>query len=492
MNKASFTAILGCTIFLACSTASLAQTTFNMEPVAAPAVDADGVPQISEAGLSNADLAPWENYRDYLKKRAGLSAAGPDAFGDQVSLSNGGLSFSVTDISVPGNSTLPVALTRTFEVAHRPEFYLYDRPMTDWDLDLPRIHGVYGQVWGNDRCTRTFEPTQVIVPGGAAYQASDYWQGLTAAIPSGGELMVAFATTPRPSVVPSSVPTGGFVWLTPGMSYIACLPSIQNGTGEGFLAITPDGTTYRFDWMAMYYEAPLSSPASTVGQSGTGQLVRRRNVMYATRVTDRFGHWVDYTYTNAANQPARLTAITADDGRAISLTYNPQGKVATAASHGRTWTYGYNAAVSSLTSVALPDASQWTLDLKAISDAQIDFARGDPRSCSSPSVVLTNPEITGTVTHPAGAVAEFVIQWERLGRSNVPQACLNYEFPTNDPNDDVAVFVRDIDALVLSEKRLPAWDLNRWCGITAIARIARGFPAVARLAPHWVAPIPCA
>jgi hypothetical protein len=182
---------------LAWSTTSLAQATFNMEPIAAPEIDADGVPQISEAGRSNADLAPWENYRDYLKKRAGLSSAGPDAFGDQVSLSNGGLSFSVTDISVPGNSTLPVALTRTFEVAHRPEFYLYDRPMTDWDLDLPRIHGVYGQVWGNDRCTRTFEPTQVIVPGGAAYQASDYWQGLTASMPSGGELLIADAATPK-------------------------------------------------------------------------------------------------------------------------------------------------------------------------------------------------------------------------------------------------------------------------------------------------------
>jgi hypothetical protein len=239
INKTLITAALISTLLLASSTASLAQASFNMQPLAAPEIDPDGVPQINEAGLSNADLAPWENYRDYLKKRAGLSSAGPDAFGDEVSLSNGGLSFSVTDISVPGNSALPVALTRTFEVAHRPEFYLYDRPMTDWDLDLPRIHGVYGQVWENNRCSNTNGPSTVFVGNNTAYAASDYWQGLTASMPSGGELLIADAATPRPSVVPSSIPNGSFVWLTPGMSYIGCLPSIQNGTGEGFLAITP-------------------------------------------------------------------------------------------------------------------------------------------------------------------------------------------------------------------------------------------------------------
>ena len=456
-----FRSICASALLLAAATTTFAQA---IEPLAAPDFDADGVPQIAADGTSNSDIAPWENYRDYIKKRAGLHSAGPDAFGDAVGLSNGSLSFSVTDLSIPGNSALPVAITRTFEVAHRPEFYLYDRPMTDWDLELPRIHGVYGQVWDTDRCTRTFEPRQIPVAGGAVYQASDFWQGLTAAIPAGGELLVASAATPRPSVVPSTVPNGGFVWLTPGMSYIACLPSIQNATGEGFLAITPDGTTYRFDWMAMVYEAPLSSPASTVGQTGPGQLPRRRNVMYATRVEDRFGHWVDYTYTNAANQPPRLTRILADDGREITLAYNPHGKVSSVSSHGRTWIYGYNPAVSSLTSVTLPDSSRWTLDLKAISDAQIDFSRGDPRTCTSFNTILANPEITGTITHPAGATGEFVIQHALLGRSNVPLACFNYQLQNNNPNDDVAVFVRDSDNLVIKRKTVtgPGIEALQW------------------------------
>ena len=442
--------------------ASTAFSQPEMQATADPEIDADGTPQFAADGRSNADITPWENYRDYIKKRAGLSSAGPDAFGDVVGLSNGSLSFSVTDLSIPGNSALPVAITRTFEVVHRPEFFVYDRPMTDWDLDLPRIHGTYGPTWAGDRCTRQSEPAFVTVPGGRVYQASDFWQGLTAAIPAGGELMLASAATPRPSSAP---PVGDWLWLTSGMTYLGCSPSIQNGTGEGFTALTPDGTKYRFDFMAQYHEAPLSAPASTLGQPTTpAPLQRRRNVMYATRVEDRFGHWVEYTYTNAANQPARLTRILADDGREITLSYNAQGKVSTMASHGRTWTYGYNAAVSSLTSVTLPDASQWLLNLKAISDAQIDFSRGDPRSCTSITSVLTNPEIAGTIKHPAGATAEFVIQHALLGRSNVPRICINFELQNNDPNDDVALFVRDSDNLAIKRKTItgPGIEAMQW------------------------------
>ena len=104
--------------------ASTAFTQPEMQATVDPEIDADGTPQIAADNRSNADITPWENYRDYIKKRAGLHSAVPEAFGDVVGLSNGSLSFSVTDLSIPGNSALPVAITRTFEVAHRPEFYL--------------------------------------------------------------------------------------------------------------------------------------------------------------------------------------------------------------------------------------------------------------------------------------------------------------------------------------------------------------------------------
>ena len=57
---------------------------------------------------------PWEEYDKLIKSREEIAALGPTLFGDQVNLMNGALSFSMTDVSVPGNSaSLPMAITRT-------------------------------------------------------------------------------------------------------------------------------------------------------------------------------------------------------------------------------------------------------------------------------------------------------------------------------------------------------------------------------------------
>ena len=409
-----------------------------------PDVDRDGDARIAADGRSQDSREPWQEYGKFIQKRAGVTALGPDAFGESVSLYNGALSFSVTDINVPGNSALAVALTRTFEVRDRPIYFLFDRPMADWDLDLPRISGTYGPTWQNQRCTDTNGAPTVF----GAYTRNDYWQGLQASIPSGGELLLhrpnQTPATPRPS-------SGGpYVWVTPGLSYISCLTAIQNAPGEGFLAITPDGTTYRFDWMAQYYEGVLARPISANGPN-VGPLTRRVNVMYATQVTDRFGNWVSYSYANAANQPARLTRIEANDGRIINLSYNAGGQVQSASSAGQTHTYTYNAAGSSLASVVLPDNSRWTINFKGLADANIEYMNAlDPRMCDTVTPVV-DASVAGAVTHPAGATATYTVKAQRHGRTNVPKVCTNYSFP-NDPNDDVAYFIRDYWAFSLMQK----------------------------------------
>lgn len=54
---------------------------------------------------------PWEEYERLVEK--GRSIAPLDVgsmFGDKVDLYSGALSFSATDVSIPGNSGLPVAI----------------------------------------------------------------------------------------------------------------------------------------------------------------------------------------------------------------------------------------------------------------------------------------------------------------------------------------------------------------------------------------------
>src|SRR5687768_1527963 len=62
---------------------------------------------------------PWDEYEKHISSAREIAASGPDLFGDAVNLSNGALSFSVTDVSVPGNNTLPVAFTRTLSIGNR-------------------------------------------------------------------------------------------------------------------------------------------------------------------------------------------------------------------------------------------------------------------------------------------------------------------------------------------------------------------------------------
>lgn len=78
---------------------------------------------------------PWEEYDKFIQSRHTVSAHGPDLFGDRVNAYNNTLSFSVTDISLPGNSSLPVALTRTFDVVTRNYYAVNASSIADWGLD---------------------------------------------------------------------------------------------------------------------------------------------------------------------------------------------------------------------------------------------------------------------------------------------------------------------------------------------------------------------
>lgn len=434
-----------------------AQTIPEEEP---QALESD--PERLQALLATARL-PWEDYDKFLQSRKALTSHGPELFGDSVNLYNGALSFSVTDIDLPGNSSLPVALIRSFSVGAYPLGKPMDGAFGDWDIDLPRIEGIYGSTWSSTRCSQPKPGTAI--GGSAGFSADEYWQGLQAQMPGGGELLVADTATPKP--------TNGktYAFVTAGLTYVRCidLPATSNATGEGFEALTADGTTYTFEHMAQTHETPLASP-SNIG-SGSGQLVRKRNAMYVTRIKDRFGHSVDFTYVpgQAATSPVRLHSITASDGRSITLTY-ASGRIATATAHGRTWSYSYDVPTlqnGSLTGVTLPDTSKWQLGLRSLAVADIQYAADEgARHCTTPPRLLGSEQTaSGSVTHPAGAVGNFTVSSKRHGRSNVPRACVNFEFGgNNNASDDFANYPREYLAWTVTEKKItgPALDEMTW------------------------------
>ena len=400
---------------------------------------------------------PWDEYDRKIKAAQEIAAFGPDLFGDAVNLSNGALSFSVTDVSIPGNSKLPVEFKRTLSVGNRKGYRYNDAPLADWDIDIPRISGVFQTGAGfRSPCTATTaaqaRPPQVVLSG-IPFAAQDYWSGNQADMPYGGEMLLVNPATPKPT-------TGGpYYWMTSGFTYFSCYPA--NGA-EGFLAITPDGTRYWFDRLAAYHEPDMDKVGSTNKGDWTAEatLSRSRVALYATRVEDRFGNWVTYSYANPAGSPVQVTRIEANDGRLITIGYNAQGKVSTVSAGGRTWTYEYvfpTPEKGSLSVVRLPDSSQWTLSFSALTDTAIRYFKGAPgepvRSCRDPGDVRTLGA-TGTVTHPSGAIGTFTVEPTRHGRSNVPMVCSGYSSPNNADNDDVAVYSLNYDALSLTRKQV--------------------------------------
>lgn len=110
--------------------------------LSAPSVALGGL--LVVLGLSNAcsqGKQPWEEYDKFIQARGAVTAHGLDLSGDQVNLYNGTLSFSVTDSSLPGNPSLPVALTRTLSVSSRQP-YANNTQLADWELEPPRLSGV--------------------------------------------------------------------------------------------------------------------------------------------------------------------------------------------------------------------------------------------------------------------------------------------------------------------------------------------------------------
>ncbi len=429
---------------------------------------------------------PWQEYERYVTAAGEIQSLGPDLFGDAVSLQNGALSFTATDVSLSDNSSLPVQFTRRYTVFNR-EAYSSDAMLADWTVELPRVSGVFAPDWlGSSgspagRCSDAGPPPKPQPPPslGGDVNASvwGFWEGIEIHIPgvTGGELLVAHAGLTNPD-------GGTYPWTSADHVRVSCLPQVGNATGEGFLAIAPDGTRYWFDWMAQYrmpgimqWAAGSSDPNADLQWAVT----RRRNVLYATRVEDRFGNTVHYHYDNAGNEPGRLRTIQARDAqglvtREITVEHGTYGidevAVTTPGAPVRRWHYAYAQTESgraTLTSVTRPDTSAWAIDFAAFTNAEIDyhdvFPPGEPmRGCHWLETPLNaGLQPVGHLTHPSGASGAFTTAIQTHGRSSVPLSCANVTYApdaggiqANDTNDDVNLFVIAYQAFSLIEKQV--------------------------------------
>lgn len=160
------------------------------------------------------------------------------------------------------------------------------------------------------------------------------------------------------------------------------------------------------------------------------QLNRVEVWILPTKIIDRFGNTVTYTYDSINKW--QLKTRTATDGtgsaRTITFTYVTPGSTASnlvaAVSDGtRTWHYTYDDPTSSsaqLQTVTLPDQSSWSLGEMSQLLAGISYL--DVGSCDDPGM-LNQSSLTATLGHPSGASGYFALISTRHARSQVERDC---------------------------------------------------------------------
>lgn len=384
---------------------------------------------------AQAQIVPtWrEEYEKRLKYGDLVEPLKGDIFGEKVNLYDGSMSLSATDISLPGNSGLVVGISRSYgDLAGNSN----DNEFGNWSLDVPSLSGTYGdqpetEVGGywtpSARCSTVTAPptlevwnykqTQII-----NFDPHTYWDGVRLTLPGGqGETVLAGSGDPRQPTpqLGSSTP-----WNTKGGWFFSCLPALKSGQpGEGFLGHAPDGTKYYFDWMvARHNESATLQPYDTITHA---TLKRKKVFLYPSQVVDRFGNWVRYEWTGG-----RLDRITANDGRMITLAYDVQGRISTASTNNRTWTYTYSPA-GPLQSVVLPDGTSWGYNLPPVyvTKKYSEYTGQDPAQymdnpamCAKTNKIVQT-ETVATISHPSGAVGAFAFRPFRHGRKNVPFNC---------------------------------------------------------------------
>jgi RHS repeat-associated protein len=382
------------------------------------------------------------DWNERLNPNVGLKAHNDGLLDDKIDFSTGRLSFETVDVSLPGNSALPVEIRRRRNPSHA-----YFNEFNDWQLAVPSISTKIPQLevskglrWGKSRCSSSLNvsipnSTYGVSPfgGGArALSPSEYSEGVLLDVPgvSSSHLLDKAAAAGWPAAA-NKVTTDGW--------YFTCLSNIDGNGTEGFSGVAPNGDRYTFNVMkwrkyVSYDDVWVIKYDNVNGNtSNYGQNWYFYDTLAVSRVTDVNGNWVNYNYDSLG----RLTSIAANDGRQININYtdSTSNQIASVVANPgavsqRQWTYQYGTTqvnqyapsespdgvattkavvVPTLTSVTLPNGRQWLYNLAGLTVQAVPgisyLAKpgGQQVNCIQQSQTVS-------VAHPDGVVGTFVLQ----------------------------------------------------------------------------------
>ena len=395
-----------------------------------------------------------------------LQPLGLGLMGDTVDHYSGTLVITHTDVSLPGNSNLEVAIKRrmsTRATTLRQDFF-----MGDWELLIPNISmnlPLYGNLertrlhnWSNKRCSNNSNvgwwSMVPIYTKSIQIPENLWWDGLKLNIPGfGSQTLLEHYESNDLEQNPVIINTHQqarwepYKWqsytnlkskkkgstdisrVTKNHWIVTCsdTPAINdkdridsNGPGEGFVAISPvDGTRYIFNRLT-YQRIDDFRMVSEDGRKAG--LDRVRAILFVTEVIDIHGNWVKYTYSD----DGKLTKIHSNDDRKITITYKKDSNdVSSVTANGRTWRYEYKkqnlthqhkrTKDNVLTKVILPDSQYWEFELGAMRGVKLQY-----KQCRSPYAR------TDSIKHPYGVISTYKLKETFLDSSYISNPKLKH------------------------------------------------------------------
>jgi len=392
--------------------------------------------------------------------------------GEQIDLSTGSLSFSQTDINIPGNFKIPVQVTRISGTAD-VEFSA-NRLFGDWSLDIPYVSTSMASLDGlsftgswaaNRACSGTLNPLQTLSKSATTLEVQDYWSGDNVYIPGQGSARLLYKDSATPRTSNKNL-------------RIQCFNSSKGY--EGFKVTTTDGITYTFEQLRLVRGLDIGKAAPPTPQSTTSEqpedgpppinppgqghdpnLVYYQHYhtfMLVSKIEDRFGNNVVFQYSGN-----RLENIVASDGRRVDFTYetlNNTDYIKTASANGQTWhyQYQYNAPIQHLRTVIRPDNRSWEFSYSQYYN-RFNAVTTTYGQCLNWDGANTH---SMTIRHPHGAIARFDKRAVLHGRTEVPRHKLG---PVNDRNYDFSFAIDrcfNSVAIVAKELRGPGLPTMQW------------------------------
>ncbi len=337
-----------------------------------------------------------------------LSVLTNDLIGDHIDLDTGGLSLSNTDVSLPGNSKLPVQFGRLLNRSRMSE----GRKgwMGDWNPDIPHISRRYIQNYvppASDNAPRCTVGNQGAINGWfKSFQPETYWRGTNMVGFNGAsKYMLKRRTSDANQELDGKTPK----YLTQDYWLIECI-NTATPSNEGFKATAPNGDIYTFDHTVAFdggnaFPSSISSQSNPIGD--TGPEAAFNEITFVTRIEDVHGNWVVYDY-NAGGKPYKISS---NDGRQIDISWSGE-QISSVSANSRVWSYQYGTCTGTgckkLTQVTLPDNRTWSYgNMEGISGK------------TSSELCPNDTHQDATVTHPTGTTALFKFNVISNGRTNL-------------------------------------------------------------------------